>query len=229
MQPAFPSLQEKLDPCHTAVVVVDVQNDFCHAEDAASGARSGPGLYNGTILRESLPHLLDGARRASALRVFVRMINDRVYLSPPVAERLARVGRLDKGPLSGTWGADYWENIRPAPDNPREIEVIKHRYSAFHGTRLDLILRRHGIRTLVFTGVATSGCVESTAREGLFHDYYVLMVRDCVADGDRESHDASLRKFSRSFGEVADSREILEIWRGIPSPPGSGVPACGSG
>jgi ureidoacrylate peracid hydrolase len=205
------SLSDKLQPSHTAIVVVDMQNDFFRVEPDDSG-RPVNRMYNGEALRDALPRLLDGARQAGVLLVFVRMINDREYLSPPVAERLDRIGMLGVGCQSGTSGADYWEGSRPDATRRRDLEVIKHRYSAFHGTDLALLLRANGIQTVAYTGVATSGCVESTAREGLFNDFYGVMVQDCVADGDRESHDASLRKYERSFGEVVPSQELLGIW-----------------
>ena len=217
----MPSLAEKLAPQRSAVVVVDMQNDFFHPEGAgAKVSRSSTGLYNGDTLAAALPAFLAGARRAGVAIVFVRMINDLEYLSPPVAERLERIGLLGNGLQTGTWGADYWEDVRPDPARDREYEVIKHRYSAFHGTELAMLLRANGIDTLAFTGVATSGCVESTAREALFHDFYGVMVSDCVADGDRESHDACLRKYERSFGEVAASGAILDIWNAALVAPG---------
>jgi nicotinamidase-related amidase len=207
------SLQEKLRPEHSAVVVVDMQNDFFHPEGAgAKVSRSSAGLYNGDLLAERLPAFLDGARAAGIVIVFVRMINDLEYLSPPVAERLDRIGLLGNGLQTGTWGADYWGEVRPDRSRVREHEVIKHRYSAFHGTDLVMLLRANRIETLAFTGVATSGCVESTARDALFNDFYGVMVSDCVADGDRESHDYSLRKYERSFGEVMESTAILDLW-----------------
>jgi ureidoacrylate peracid hydrolase len=199
------SLRDKLDPAHTAVVVVDMQNDFFNPDTGT--------MYNGAALAEALPRFLDGARAAGVLMAFVRMINDTAYLSPPVAERLERIGMLGVGCQSGTWGADYWEPIRPNRASPREFEIIKHRYSAFHDTDLSLLLRANGVQTVALTGVGTSGCVESTAREALFHDFYGVMVSDCVADGDQLSHDASLRKYERSFGEVVPSSEILALWQ----------------
>ena len=208
------TLTERLAPQHTAIVVVDAQNDFCEPEGAATrNAREGGSLYNGESLEVNLPGLLAAARRAGAWLVFVRVINDPVYLSPPCKERLDRAGILGNALLEGTWGADYWRDFRPVPGNPRELEIVKHRYSAFTGTNFDQLMKSNGIKTLAFTGLATSGCVESSARDALFHDYYSVMVSDCVADGDRESHDAALRKFARTFGDVVDSREVVGAWQ----------------
>ena len=72
--------------------------------------------------------------------------------------------------------------------NPKldEVEVLKHRPTAFRATDMDLILRSHGIETLVLTSVAASGCVMATAMDGFFHDYYVIIAGDAVAHRDKE-------------------------------------------
>lgn len=211
------SLTEKLDPKRTAIVVVDVQNDFCHP-DGYSRRRSGNPTASPQhqSMRTNIARLLEASRHSGALLVFVRILNDPKYLSAPAAERLEKIGFLGKCLLEGTWGADYWEEIRPQADNPREIEVIKHRYSAFWGTNLDQLLRSHGIQTTVFTGLATSGCVESSARDAFFCDYYVMLAADACAD-DEESHRNTLRKFERSFGEVLNAEQIVQLWAGSAS------------
>ena len=55
--------------------------------------------------------------------------------------------------------------------------------------------------------------MESTARDGLFFDYYGVMVSDCVSDGNEENHNATLRKYQGSFGEVLASQEIMGLWQ----------------
>ena len=62
-------------------------------------------------------------------------------------------------------------------------------------------------------GVATSGCVESTVRDGLFADYYVVTVSDACADYQSDRHEHALRKLDLSFGYVVDTDRILEAWR----------------
>src|SRR4051794_28959807 len=108
-----------------------MQNDFCHPDGVCAGVSGAAGLYNGEAIERELPKLLDGARRRGVLIAFVRMINDVTYLSPPVAERLERIGLLGVGLQTGTWGADYYGDIRPQPGSGRQVELIKHRYSAF--------------------------------------------------------------------------------------------------
>ena len=212
------ALNDQLGADHTALVLVDVQNDFVHPEGWVARQQM-PGYLDSTTIPEAVDataELLAAAREANVLRIFVRMLGDLRYLS---AAMLAQYRRL-QGPgrpactLEGTWGADFHESV--APDgSEREFTVDKYRYSAFAGTRLDLLLRSHQIETLVVCGVATSGCVESTVRDALFHDYYVVTAADCCADYDPARHEASLRKLEISFGYVVAWEEIARCWRPV--------------
>ena len=74
-------------------------------------------------------------------------------------------------------------------------------------------MRSNGIKSLVIAGCTTEGCVESTARDALFNDYYVVVVEDCVASDDREQHEASLLLMRHRF-DIATSEEVLGVWNG---------------
>jgi ureidoacrylate peracid hydrolase len=99
-----------------------------------------------------------------------------------------------------------------------EVIVRKHRYSGFINTDLDLILRSRGVRSLIMTGVATSVCVDSTARDGFMRDYHVVYVEDCMSNAlpTDELHRATLDIARRFFGLVVTSQEIMAIWRKSP-------------
>lgn len=206
------ALEEKLKPEHTALVVVDVQNAFCHPQGIRSRqSDSGQSAAIMESMRSNLLFLLDSARRAGSLRIFVRAIHDLVYVSPVYAEQMRKQGTLG-GITRDSWDADYWgDEIRPNL-GPREVEILKHRYSAFRGTDLDVVLRSNSIKTLVMTGVATGGCVISTAIDGFFEDYYVVMASDAMADRDKQVQEMLLRRFGQAFGDVLSSSEIVEIW-----------------
>jgi ureidoacrylate peracid hydrolase len=110
--------------------------------------------------------------------------------------------------LKGTWGADFYG----IDAQPGEEIVIKHRYGGFTGTNLDLLLRSHGIKTVILTGAATNVCVESTARETYMHDYYLVFVSDCTATMSTEAHDYTLKMIDQYFGQVASMDEIIAAW-----------------
>jgi nicotinamidase-related amidase len=92
-----------------------------------------------------------------------------------------------------------------------DLIVKKYRSSGFWGTNLDMLLRSNGVETVVVTGCTTEGCVESTARDAMFNDYYVVLVEDCVASDDRKQHDASLFLMRHRF-DIATADEIVGIW-----------------
>lgn len=111
----------------------------------------------------------------------------------------------------GTWGADFCSDLGPQ-NHPNEFVLDKHRYSAFIGTRLDQILRSNHVQSLVVCGVATSGCVESTIRDGFMLDYYVVIAGDACGDYENERHINTLRKMDLSFGTVVSAADIAASW-----------------
>jgi ureidoacrylate peracid hydrolase len=202
---------ELLDPATTALVVIDVQNDFCHPDGAfgkigADNSRMPP---MATRIRE----LLAAARERQVFTVFVRAIYDEEVTSAALAQNRRRLGLLNSLCLEGSWGADWYGDVAPA-ELPHEVVVTKHRFDAFHGTPLDLYLRSNGIRNVVVTGVATSGCVESTVRDAFFLDYYVVVASDAVGEGSKERHDSSLNVMERAFAKIMPVAEIAQTWRG---------------
>ena len=91
--------------------------------------------------------------------------------------------------------------------------VTKHRFGAFTGTDLDVILRSQGIKTVVMTGIATNICVESTAREAFMRDYFVVLADDACAAYSRAQHDTTLANIDIAFGVVHKTEELIEHWR----------------
>jgi ureidoacrylate peracid hydrolase len=110
---------------------------------------------------------------------------------------------------AGTWGAEFYD-VAPAPG---ETIIDKHCYSAFMGTRLDAHLRALGIQTLVFTGVQTNVCVESTLRDGQSLGFHVVVAADCVASHTQAAHDITLQTVGFLFGDVVPRRDISSHWR----------------
>ena len=210
------TLEEKTHPANAAVVTVDVQNDFCHERGFLGTLGAPMGLIQAMVPR--LNRLLDAARARAVPVIHVISHHDEEYASPVVTEQKLRHGlpmELDGRPLKdapyclkGTWGAElYGIDARPG-----EEIVVKHRYSAFRGTNLDLILRSRGIQTVILTGVATNACVESTGRDVYMHDYYLVFVGDATATTSQAAHDATLANIDQFFGQVATCAAITAAW-----------------
>jgi ureidoacrylate peracid hydrolase len=221
-QPVLTTWQQQIDPAHTALVLVDLQNDFVHPEGWVA-RQQVPGFLGDTgidaVLERSVA-LLTAARETGVPVIFVRMIGDEQYLSPPMRALYARNHGHERPTCvgEGTWGAEVWDDLQSG-DRAGEYVVDKHRYSAFIGTRLDQLLRTNGVRTIVVSGVATSGCVESTVRDGFMLDYYVVLAGDACGDYEPARHQASLSKLALSFGHVVGVAELTTAWAtyGTPS------------
>lgn len=208
MTNTFPrTLADKLAPGNSALIVVDVQNDFC-APDGVFG-KAGSDLSMVEPMVANLERLIQRARAAQVPVIFIRSIYDPAYLPPTWHERNARIGFDTPRCVSGTWGADYY---RVAP-RAGDVVVTKHRFSAFTGTDLDLILRSQGIKTVVMTGIATNICVDSTARAAFMSDYFVVVADDACAAYSRAQHDATMVNIDVAFGVVHKTQDIIENWR----------------
>lgn len=152
----------KLQPRDTAVVVVDMQNDFVRRE----GKLYVPSA-EGTV--KPIAELLDRARRAGASVVYTQdwhMKDDPEF----------RI--WGEHALAGTWGAEVIEELAPAPD---DAVIRKLRYDAFFGTSLDYLLRVRGIKNLVLVGTVANICVLHTAGSAALNWYNVALAVDGVS------------------------------------------------
>jgi len=205
------TLEERLDPAHTALVIIDMQKDFCRDRFATS--KAGRPLDAVKSLIPRLVTLRDTAR-AAGVRVFHvgfetypdHMSDSGVWLT----QRRRATHASDKIALSETEGMEFIEELSPKNG---EFRVMKHRYSAFKGTDFDMLLRANEIRTVVPTGVSTNVCVESTLRDAFEHTYYVCVPEDGCASWDMELHAATLKTANARFGLVTSVDEIMSIWR----------------
>ncbi|HEY0249831.1 MAG TPA: isochorismatase family cysteine hydrolase [Gryllotalpicola sp.] len=204
----------RYDPAHTALIIVDVQNDFCDPE--GSLAKIGNDVSAAVAMVPRLEKLIDDARAARLPVIFIQTIHDETNDTPQWLNRHAGEpgpGRSSSTCRTGSWGGEFYK-VAPLPG---EITVIKYRYSAFVGTNLDIVLKTLGIQSLLFTGVATEVCVESSLRDGLFAEYYVSLVEDCAATYSQEAHDNSVRGVARSFGTVVTSDYLSGLWAEAPA------------
>jgi nicotinamidase-related amidase len=210
-------LEEIAAPGHTALVVVDMQNDLC--DERGSFARQGADLSAYPAVIERQRALIDAARAAGVLVAFVRATTLPHDLSRSPAQILFELRMKESYAhpseefefcVPGTWGHEVIDALDRRPD---DFTVDKHRSSAFVGTNLDLVLRSNGIRTVVVTGCTTEGCVDSTVRDAGFADYYPVVPRDCVASDNPKLHEAAMVILEAYRAVVCDSAELERVWR----------------
>ena len=105
-----------------------------------------------------------------------------------------------------------WTDLAPELGSaPDDILVTKHTWGAFHGTALDMMLRRRGVTQVALAGVATSIGVESTARAAYEHGYHVALVTDAMTDMSLEAHQNSLERIFPRLGEMGATAEMLAL------------------
>lgn len=205
------TLSEQVDPRHTAMILVDIQNDYC--SPGGSGDRRSHQADRFQKIIPANKALLEEARRAGVLPVFIQMGLEPYGLYNAGADLLMRAKKhgLEAVAIKGTWGHEVVSELEPLPD---EIRVTKHRSSAFQGTDLDLVLRSNDIRTVVITGVVTNGCVSATFIDAVMNDYYTFVVRDCVASSQQDQHEAALLLMESKLQEngVCRSEQIIGTW-----------------
>ncbi|MGH3437309.1 MAG: cysteine hydrolase family protein [Sciscionella sp.] len=188
-----------------ALLVVDVQNDFCHGEGAL--ARRGMPMDAMPAVAEANRRLAEVFRRAGRPVMFTRTEHDRWTDSSIWRMRIKEQGKdVDAIPVCASeWGRSFFGLAPEASDRV----IVKHRYSAFHDTELDLVLRAKLITSICVTGVLTNVCVESTVRDGFMRDYASTVVPEACAAGTTAEHEMALRNIAEYFGNVTALTDML--------------------
>ena len=214
-----------IDPARSAVIVVDMENDF-----AAKGGmfdRAGVDVSGAQKAIGPTAKVLAAARQAGLKIVYLKMgyrpdlsdlgatdsVNRTRHLKFGVGQKIQTPdGRESRLLIRDTWDTDIVPELKPQAS---DIVIYKTRFSGFYQTDLDATLKKFGIKYLIVTGVTTSICVESTVRDAMFRDYLCVMLRDCMSepighDLPRTNHDASLLNAEVLLGWVSDSDQFIK-------------------
>lgn len=195
-----------LDPASTAVLVIDMQVEFCSRDGFF--AHAGLGASHCIDVVPAVRALLELARARGLTVVFTRTVNVPESVLPrqhrilPVRDRHEARTTVC---LEGTPGVEIVDELRPLPS---ELVVDKRQYSAFYETPLEHQLRQRGIDTLVVAGVTTHACVDSTVRDAYFRGFDIVIASDAVAAFEPELHASTLRTLELLFGAVSPVDEI---------------------
>ncbi len=199
-------LSDQIDPRHTALLMVDMQNDFASDEGIFVKDWGKTNRWIKAVIPQC-HRLLAVAREADLAVIHLRVIND--VLRNPVS------WHNFWGPpscvLEGTWGAEFVDELQPSED---EVVITKYTYDGFVGTQLDSILKKIGVKTLVFAGADSDVCVRDTAAHGFALGYTPVLAGDAAAADNEIAHAGVLQSFAEHYGKVVSSREIAAVWRG---------------
>jgi len=180
----------RVDPADTAVVVVDVQNGFCHPDGSLYAPAS-------EAVVEPIVSLIEDARPAGASIVFTRDVHPpEQFVDAHYYDEFARWG---EHVLEGSWEAEIVDEL-PVQDADHVVE--KHTYDAFYRTNFEGYLETHGIRDLLIVGTLVNVCVLHTAGSAGLRDYRPIIVEDAVGYIDGEHREYALEHADWLFGET---------------------------
>jgi len=212
----------EIDLVRTAIIVVDMQNAYASKGgmlDIGTGideARIGPVI-------DANKRLLPAARAAGVKVIYLQFgykpdLSDAGGpYSPNIRKQMVfkllkeRPEVRDKLIIEGTWGFQIIDDLKPEPG---DLVVQKPRYSGFVGTNLEGLLHGLDIQHLIFTGVATNVCVESTAREAYFREFWPILVEDAMDHtGPDFVRQATLYNFESKLGWVTKTEDVVRIFQ----------------
>lgn len=209
----------EVDLKRTALIVVDMQNAYAKKGgmlDIASGSFDEERTRRVIAANQ---RLLPAARAAGVQVIYLQFgyrpdLSDAGGAASPNFMKHMALKMIRERPevreqliLEGTWG---WQIIDELAPEPGDIVVQKARYSGFAGTTLENQLNGADIRQLLFTGVATNVCVESTARDAYFAEFWPILVEDAMGHtGPDFTRQATLWNFETKMGWITDTEKVM--------------------
>jgi ureidoacrylate peracid hydrolase len=199
----------QIDMRTAGLLVVDMQNAFCHPEGTLGSDGSDVGAIQSMI--EPLSKVIKECQRAG--------IQDFWSIQEHYPDDAARSGhklrphtlkRFRVPSLKGTWDAEIVDELKPLVNERSEV-FKKNRFGCFYNTQLENLLRMRGLDTLVVTGVDTNVCVETTVREAYMRDFDVIVLEDCVGGVHGDWHKTALKVWKRYIGAVVPSADFLSL------------------
>jgi ureidoacrylate peracid hydrolase len=212
---------DNLEVKHTALLVIDVQNAFCHPEGTLGV--SGVDIEPAQAIVKPVRRLIERATAAGIPVLWTvqeHFEHDESRAKKRLASHTSKRARISA--LAGTWDAEIVDELKPLATDPSMI-ITKHRFGAFHQTRLEMVLRMLGVDALLVTGATTNACVETSIREAYLRDYDVIAVTDCISGIRSEWTPTAHAVWAQYFGELASSEEVIAWLDGASRPRAAGL------
>lgn len=205
---AFSTARWELVPGRTAVVLIDLQNDFLH--ENGWYAKSGIDIAHMRRVIEPTHELLEAARAKNVPVIWTRhgFINEQD--AGPYMQ--FRSFYKDGGLRIGTWGFDVYDDFEV---HDEDWVVEKSRLSSFFDTKLDTVLKGVDAETVIFTGVVTNQCVAATSKDAMFRNYKAIVVEECTGATLTHLHEPALEMMRVGWADVQALPDTLEQLRNL--------------
>ena len=205
----------KVDLNRIALIVVDMQNAF--VSKGGMFDLAGKDLSSSLKIIEPIQRMTSKARSKGIKVIYIAHrlspdMHEVGFNSPFWFTRSSKIYReqpelRDKLIIRDTWGAEIIDELKP---DKGDLVIEKLRYSAFSGTNLDMLLKNYDIKYLIFSGVATNICVETSIRDAYHLEYFPILVTDAAATDPPMSHEATIHNVRLCFGWVTSSQSVIE-------------------
>mmetsp|Transcript_1065 Transcript_1065/g.1828 ORF Transcript_1065/g.1828 Transcript_1065/m.1828 type:complete len:246 (+) Transcript_1065:32-769(+) len=207
------AIHDLLESNTTALLVVDMQNDFCHESGVNRAVMKWPDVCSTAV--QPIASLVESARQVDIPVIWINADYHPDNVNSAFDAKLRQRGEAGR-PAVSEWGKAIIDELNPASSvfeerGTNEIVISKPSFDAFTDTPLKEELQRRNIETVVVTGVATSICVESTVRSALFEGFHVVVVKDGVGDLPERTV-SSLDRVQLLFGHVTSALNIIGSW-----------------
>lgn len=199
----------RIDLSTTGLLIVDMQNAFCHPD----GTLSQDGADVGAI-QEMLDPLANVIKACQAAgipdfwSVQEHYENDATRSRHKLRPHTLKRFRVPS--VKGSWDAQIVDELQPLVNERSEV-FTKNRFGCFYNTKLGKLFDIYGIDTVLITGVDTNVCVETTVREAYMRDLDVIVLRDCVGGVHERWGQAALEVWARYIGAVISSGDLFEM------------------
>jgi ureidoacrylate peracid hydrolase len=209
-----PHAFDRIDPVHTALVVVDLQNGFM-----APGQPAEMPVARAVV--PNVNRLAEATRKAGSTVIWLKHTYDQETAQTWSIWRTSFISsdwgqRMEEAFTPGNFGHELYASLNT---NPNDVVVLKRRFSALvqGSSGLDQILRQRSIDTLIIAGTATNVCCESTLRDAMMMNYKCIMVSDANATRTDEEHNATLATVAVIFGDVRTTDEVIALLSARPN------------
>ena len=197
-----------LDSRTAALLVIDLQNAFIH--DQGTLGVSGVDTKRLSAIVPVLGELIPRCQAAGIPVIWTVQEHFAVDASRARKKLAGHTSRRKQvSALAGTWDEEIVDELKPlAAVNPAYV-IRKHRFGAFYETRLEMMLKMLGTRTLFVAGTTTNACVETSIREAYLRDFDVVALNDCISGVNGDWEETAKKVWKQYFCEIFDSKEML--------------------